>query len=140
MQYIEKLKALKEERELTIADIASLSGVPQTTVTRIFNGTTPSPQFETVIQIAMVFGVSLDELMGLKQPEASVPSPVTETFNSYAELLHEKDRRIAELQKEKEREHREKGRLALGLMIIAGFVILLLTVDVLNGHFGYFRY
>lgn len=140
MQYIEKLKALKEERELTIADISSLSGVPQTTVTRIFNGTTPSPQFETVIQIAMVFGVSLDELMGLKQPEAPVPSPVAETFNSYAELLHEKDRRIAELQKEKEREHREKGRLALGLMIIAGFVILLLTVDVLNGHFGYFRY
>lgn len=141
MEYIEKLKALKEERKLTITDISSLSGVPMATVTRIFNGTTPNPQFDTVIQIAMVFGISLDELIGLDRPEEpQMPSPVAETFNSYAELLHEKDRYIEELQKEKEREHHEKGKLALAFVIFVGFVLLLLTVDILNGHFGYFRY
>lgn len=141
MQYLERLKALKEERDLTNAEIAKLSNTPLATITRIFNGSTPNPTFETISQIAMALGVSIDELIGLKQPDApSLPAPVETTLTSYAELLREKDERIKDLKDEKEKMRKEKNLFACALATFIGFVLLILTVDVLNGHFGYFRY
>lgn len=141
MLYLEKLKALKDNSELTNAEIARLSNIPLPTVTRIFNGSTPNPTFETFTQIAIALGASLDEIAGLKQGDKPiVPTPIATTLDSYAELLKEKDERIRELKEEKEGIRKEKMRLGLALAIIVGFVLLLLTVDALNGHFGYFRY
>ena len=141
MHYLEKLRAMKEEKELTNAEISQLSNVPLPTVTRIFNGSTPNPTFETFAQIAIALGASLDEIAGLKVPEATpLTSPVETTLNSYAELLKEKDERIRDLKDEKEKMRKEKQRFALALAIIVGFLILILTVDIMNGHFGYFRY
>ena len=141
MHYLDKLKALKEEKDLTLAEIAKLSNVPLPTVTRIFNGQTPNPTFETFSQIAIALGASLDEITGLKQPEAPpIATPIENTLNSYAELLREKDDRIRELKEEKEKERREKYKLAIALGCFVAFVLIILTVDILNGHFGYFRY
>ena len=141
MQYLEKLKTLKEERDLTNAEIARLSNIPLATITRIFNGSTPNPTFETFSQIAIALGASLDEIAGLKTPEATpISAPIETTLSSYAELLREKDDRIKELKEEKDKERREKYKLALTLGCFVAFVLLLLTIDILNGHFGYFRY
>lgn len=141
MPYLERLKALKEERDLTNAEIARLSNIPLATITRIFNGSTPNPTFETFTQIAIALGASLDEIAGLKQPEATpVDAPIETTLNSYAELLKEKDERIKELKEEKEKERKEKYKLAITLGCFVAFVLILLTVDIMNGHFGYFRY
>lgn len=141
MPYLDRLKALKEERDLTNAEIARLSNIPLATVTRIFGGQTPNPTFETFAQIAIALGASLDEIAGLKQPEApTVDKPIETALNSYAELLKEKDERIRDLKDEHEKLRKEKQRFALALAIIVGFVLLVLTVDIMNGHFGYFRY
>ena len=141
MQYLERLKALKEERDLTYAEIAELSDVPVATVTRIFNGSTPDPRFETIARITIALGGSLDVTAGLKQADAPpVDSPIENTLNSYAELLKEKDERIRELKEEKNKERKEKYKLAIALGCFVAFVLIILTVDILNGHFGYFRY
>ena len=141
MQYLERLKAAKEERDITNAEISKLSNTPLATVTRIFNGSTPNPTFETIVPIAIALGISLDELVGLKQPEAPpVPSPIENTLVSYAELLKEKDERIKELKEEVKEVRKEKHRFALALAVFVCFVLTILTVDILNGHFGYFRY
>ena len=141
MPYLERLKALKEDRDLTNAEIAKLSNIPLATITRIFNGSTPNPTFETFTQIAIALGASLDEIAGLKQPDAPpVDAPIENALSSYAELLKEKDERIKDLKEEKEKMRKEKQRFALALACVVGFVLLLLTVDILNGHFGYFRY
>ena len=141
MEYINKLKALKEERGLSNAEVARLSNIPLATITRIFNGGTPNPTFETVSQIAIALGASIDEIAGLKQTKAApLTSPIETTLSSYAELLKEKDERIKELKEEQEKIRKEKQRVAIGLACIVGFVLILLTVDILNGHFGYFRY
>ena len=141
MQYLEKLKALKEERDLTNAEIARISNIPLATITRIFNGSTPNPTFETISQIAIALGASIDELTGLKPHEAPLlTSPVETALTSYAELLREKDIRINDLKEEIKEVRREKHRFSLALAIIVAFLLILFTVDIMNGHFGYFRY
>ncbi|MBQ8393809.1 MAG: helix-turn-helix transcriptional regulator [Clostridia bacterium] len=148
MQYLEKLKALKEEKHMTNAEIARLSNIPLATITRIFNGSTPNPTFDTFSQIAIALGASLDEIAGLKQPEAQpISAPIEATLTSYSELLREKDERLIEkdkliesLKEDKERERKEKHRLAFFFFGFVAFVLIILTIDILNGHFGYFRY
>ena len=141
MEYLKNLKALKEERDLTNAEIAELSDVPLATVTRIFNGSTPNPQFETIARITIALGGSLDVIAGLKAPDEPQPVPVvSQTFASYAELLKGKDELIQELKEDKKHSRRTMAKLLIFFGIFAGFVLLLLAVDVLNGHFGYFRY
>ena len=141
MPYIDRLKALKEQKHLTNAEIATLSHIPLATITRIFSGGTPNPSFETFAGIATALGVSLDEIAGLKSPdEEAVPSRVEMTINSYVELLKEKDDRIRELKEEKQQERREKARLMLFFAIFTTIVLFILAFDIMNGHFGYFRY
>lgn len=141
MPYIEKLKMIKEEKDITNLEIAKLSNIPLATVTRIFNGNTPNPTFETISQIAIALGASLDEIIGLKQPdETPISSPIETTLNSYIELLKIKDDRISELKDEKEKERREKHWVAGALVVFVVFVLTILTIDIMNGHFGYFTY
>ena len=140
MPYVEKLKMIKDEKGLSNAEIAKISEIPLPTVTRVFNGQTPNPTFETISRIALSMGASLDEISGLKQPETPpIPSPIETTLNSYAELLKEKDDRIKELKEEKENEHKEKNKLIAVLIGVLGFLLVLLTMDLFNSGFGYFR-
>lgn len=140
MPYIEKLKMIKTEKGLSNAEIARVCNVPLATITRVFSERTLNPTFETIVDIAIGMGVSLDELVGLKQPdEPPIPSPIETTINSYAELLKEKDVRIDELKNERDQIRKEKNRLFGLLACFVAFVLVILTVDILNGHFGYFR-
>ena len=148
MPYLEKLKALKDKSHLTNAEIAQLSKIPLATITRVFNGATPNPTFETFVGIATALGVSLDEIAGLRSPEEAPLTPQVETtFASYAELLKEKDDRLQEkretidkLLKEYKAEKKEKRILAIFTGAFVAVVLIILIVDILNGHFGYFRY
>ena len=134
MPYVERLKMIKEDKQLTNAEIARIGNIPLPTVTRVFNGQTPNPTFETIAGISLGMGVSLDELIGLKQPdEQPISSPIENTLNSYSELLKEKDERIKELKN-------ERNRIARLFGVFVAFILIVLTVDILNGHFGYFRH
>ena len=140
MPYVEQLKMIKEAKNLTNMEIANLSNIPLATITRVFNGQTPNPTFETISRIAIGMGVSLDELCGLKQPDAPpIPSPIENTLNSYSELLQEKDIRIKELKEEKERERKDRYRITSVLICVVCFLLLLLAFDLINGQVGYFR-
>lgn len=147
MPYVEKLKMIKEDKNLTNVEIANLSNIPLATITRVFSGQTPNPSFETISRIAIGMGVSLDELCGLKQPDAPpIPSPIENTLNSYSELLQEKDERIRELKEEKERERKDRHRITCVLVCVVIAVIILLGVlgtmlylDLSNHQVGRFR-
>ena len=141
MPYVEKLKMIKKDRNLSLADIARVGDIPLPTVTRVFNGQTPNPTFETITRIAIGMGVSLDELAGLKQPDApSIASPIENALNTSAELLSEKDKWIDKLTIGIKQERKEKHMVMGILFVVLAFVLILLAIDILNGHFGYFRY
>ncbi len=61
----ERLKELRAERKLTQARMAELLGVASRVYHRWESGAA-TPHFDTVVQIADVLGVSLDELVGRK--------------------------------------------------------------------------
>ena len=61
----EKLKALKMSKNLTIQEISEKSGVPSSTVSRIFSGQTDNPSFQNICDIVIAMGGSLDELAGI---------------------------------------------------------------------------
>lgn len=141
MEYLDHLKALKEKRDLTYAEIAEISDLPLTTVTRVFSGATPNPTFETIARLTIALGGSLDGIAGLKQTNSHpIPTPIEKTFDSYAELLKVKDERINDLKEEVKEVRKEKHRFSLALAIIVAFLLSILAVDLFNGNFGYFRY
>lgn len=136
MPYVEKLKMIKEDRDLSLSDIAKVGDIPLATVTRVFNGQTPNPTFETITRIAIGMGVSLDELAGIKQPDAPpVVAPIENALNTSAELLSEKDRRICELKEDVDRERKEKHTVMGILFIVVAFVSTLLAIGIIKGHF-----
>ena len=53
---IEKLKTMKKNSQMTNQQIAEKSGVPESTVARIFSGKTPNPTIVTVISIVRAMG------------------------------------------------------------------------------------
>lgn len=140
MPYVEKLKAIRDEKKITNVEIAKISNIPLATVTRVFNGQTPNPTFETISRIAVALGISLDEIIGLKEPDEPPVVPRIETaLNSYSELLQEKDERIRELKEEKERERKDRYRVTSVLICVVCFLLILLAFDLINGQLGYFR-
>ena len=131
MPYVEKLKMIKEEKELTNAEIAKLGNIPLPTVTRVFNGQTLNPTFETIVGIARGMGVSLDELSGFKQPdEPPLTVPIIETINSYSELLKEKDNRINQLLEDKATLKKEKYGIFGLLAIFILALVILFIIDI----------
>ncbi|MGM9596209.1 MAG: helix-turn-helix transcriptional regulator [Eubacteriales bacterium] len=59
---IENLRSLKERSHMTNQQIAEKSGVPESTVARIFSGKTPNPTVVTVISMARAMGGSAADL------------------------------------------------------------------------------
>ena len=141
MPYSERLNAIRKERKLSLANIAKLTDISLSTVTRIFNGSGYSTSFDNYVRIATVLGTSLDEIAGLKSTDNQpCDNPVRTAMSNYAELLSEKDNRIKELKEERDKERKEKHRVFISLTVIVVISSIILGVDILNGHFGYFRY
>lgn len=148
MPYLEKFKERKKELNIKNTEIAALSNIPLSTVNRFFSEEHTNPSFANIAGIAMVLGVSLDELIGMKKPDESpMASMVENTITSYAELLKEKDMRIeekeaviAEMSKDKKKYQKERSLFLSSIACLAAFVAFVLLFDLMNGHFGYFRY
>ena len=62
----EYLKELKESCKLTTKQISNLSGVPESTISRILSGQTDNPTFDSVCAIVNAMGGSLDKLYGTR--------------------------------------------------------------------------
>lgn len=166
MPYGEKLKSIKKDKKLTNAEIHKVCKVPLATVTRIFDEESQGGNFETYVSLARGLGFSLDELAGLKRPdEQPLASPIIETFNSYSEILKEKDERIQELKEQNEKlqtsfselknstdktisvleseKHDirlEKRKITSALLCLVFVLVVGLLIDLFNGNVGNFRY
>lgn len=139
MPYSENLKRIKEEKGLTCAEISKLANLPLSTVTRVFNDKTSGASFETMDRISIGLGVSLDEIAGRKPSnDQPLTTPIVDTFNSYSELLAEKDDRIKELIEDKRVIRNEKYKVMWMLVILVTAIFTWFIVDILNGHFGIF--
>ena len=118
----DQLRALKDAKQLTTQQIADKSGVPASTVSRILSGQTDSPSFQTVCDIVKAMDGSVDELVGIrpKQP------PEDENTRIFNQIINDKNRWLR--------------RLFIVCCVLVPFLLVVLTIDLLNPNFGYVRY
>lgn len=119
-----ELKRMKEESKLTTKQISDLSGIPESTISRILSGQTDNPTFDTVYAIVKAMGGSLDQLTDIPtETETEDPSPLVAL---YEKVITDKDRYI---------------RLLIVICCALVSVLIFLVVsDVLNGTTGFVRY
>lgn len=63
MEYYERIKNLREDRDITQKDVAALLGTSQSYYAQYENGKRPIP-FERIIQIANILNISIDYIAG----------------------------------------------------------------------------
>ena len=119
-----KLKELKTQKGMTNQQIADLSGVPLSTVTRIFNGQTDNPNIQTLEDIVKGMGITLEDVTGIKQVEEKFDSN-DNLIQLYKDMLKTKDKYIK--------------FLAGALITILVCLVILLFVDLLVHDIGYIR-
>lgn len=121
----DQLRALKEEKHLTVQQIADRSGVPVSTVSRVLSGQTDNPNFQTVCDIVMAMGGSLDELAGIKPPHEA-PTDADSTTRLYNRIIENKNRWI--------------HRMFVLACVLAGILVAVLAIDALNPEVWFFKY
>ena len=58
MMDLEKMKKRKKELGITNQELSERSGVPLGTVNKIFSGATKSPQYDTILALETVLGMT----------------------------------------------------------------------------------
>lgn len=67
MTYLEKLRALREDRDYSQKQIADMLGVAQTTYSQYELGRRALP-IELFVKLCRFYKVSADDILGLKKP------------------------------------------------------------------------
>jgi transcriptional regulator with XRE-family HTH domain len=142
------------EKGYTFTELAARSGETKQTVVRFFKPESKNPSVETTKNIAGALEISLDEVFGLRQPEQKLDPNVEAIINANAEIIKEKDARIKEqterilemeetlkqLRVDKVKMQKEKAKSATFTYALGAFILVFLLFDLMNGHFGFFRY
>lgn len=131
---VDRLKALKEKSGMTSAQIAEKSNVPESTVTRIFQGKTLNPTIITVMAMTKAMGGTAadifdDNVPVIPQANAMVKEVEknhSEVVELYREIISTKNKWIA--------------TLVTILTVFTAVILGVLIFDLFNGHLGYFRY
>lgn len=143
---IKKLEKAKIQGNFTNKKIAELTGISESTVSRIFSREV-EPKFRDVAAIAKVVGASLDDIAGIVRPEAEeikeLRLKVREQdveIRSQAAVIVSHEREIARADKAADYLKKIVRVLALAVAIMVAAVMTALVYDILNGDIGWARY
>lgn len=126
------LNSYMSKNNLSVQDVADLTGVSANTLQNIRSGKTESPNMITAAQIVKSLGGSLDAIAGIDMPQ---PAPSSVPFvcpqrdaliNLYERMLASKNRWIR--------------CLFTALIVLVIFIVTFLIFDLMHGNWGYFRY
>ena len=123
-----QLKALKDKRNLTNQQLSDLSGIPIGTINRIMAGQTDNPSFQTVCDMVIAMGGSLDELVGIASSSGEDEREAqlnVETSLLYKETIKMKDRWLL--------------RLFICCCVFILFIMGILIYDVTHPTTGFFQ-
>lgn len=100
---VQYLKALKNKGKFTSAELAKMSGIPETTIRKILSGETADPRFDTVAKLVIAMGGSMDDLVEKVEEKDMKESPVIAVKEAYEGLIKDMQERIDSLEKDKKR-------------------------------------
>ena len=128
---IDYLRKLKAESRLTNEQLAQISGIPGSTLARIFNGRTDNPYFHTIVDLVRAMKGSVDEMEGLqplpKDTNAAENAAVDKKrITLYREIINNKERLI---------------RLLAGVLLaVMIFILIMVTYDILHPMKGWIQH
>lgn len=130
---IDYLNILKNKGNFKFSELSNLSGIPETTIRKIFTGETPDPRFETVAKLVAAMGGSLDDAFSTKKEKNIEANVVTELKAAY-------DLRIENLREQLEFIKRDRKILGIIAGILVAVIIALFAFDIALGTHGWVRY
>ena len=143
---VNKLENAKTKGNFTNKKIAEMTGVSESTVSRIFSREV-EPKFRDVASIAKVVGVSLDDLAGIARHESEevreLRLKVREQdveIRSQASVIVSHEREIARADKAAAYLKKIVRILAIDVAVMVIVVMTVLVYDILNGGIGWARY
>lgn len=143
---VNKLENAKTKGNFTNKKIAEMTGVSESTVSRIFSREV-EPKFRDIASIAKVVGVSLDDLAGIARHESEeireLRLKVREQdveIRSQASVIVSHEREIARADKAAVYLKKIVRVLAIAVAVMVIVVMTVLVYDILNGSIGWARY
>lgn len=118
------LKKMKAKRNFTTKQISDLSGIPESTISRILSGQTDNPTFDTICAIVKAMGGSLDKLTDI-DTDSDTPD-LSALISLYEKVIKEKNKYIKIL-----------IIISCSLAAVLAFAVLF---DVVNGSIGFVKY
>lgn len=133
------IKTLMERENVTQAELARLTDIPQGTLSRILNGTTDCPTFANVTAIVKAQHGSLDVMAGIVDEPTEKPVTMTER-ELYEKLIADKERQLRSvngLLEQKQQWMRRLWRLLIVMIVVIGAILI---IDASIGSVGFVRY
>ena len=120
---------MKEKCGMSNKELAERSGVSLPTVNRIMSGQTDVPNYQTVCDLVMAMGGSLDEMAGIHKEAVTLHATSSE---GYMAVIQDKSRIIAE----KDRWIKRPFMISLALVVT---FLTVLIYDYLHPVVGFIR-
>ena len=143
---VNKLENAKTKGNFTNKKIAEMTGVSESTVSRIFSREV-EPKFRDIASIAKVVGVSLDDLAGISRHESEeireLRLKVREQdveIRSQASVIVSHEREIARADRAATYLKKIVRVLAIAVAVMIVAVMTILVYDTMNGDIGWARY
>lgn len=144
---VEKLKELKERSHMTNQQISLKSGVPESTVARIFSGKTPNPTILTVVAMVRAMDGTAEDIFSESNesgPDGKIESgnktvPQDKAYS--ADMLSARyfDEMIAAYRNEIRKKDKYIRILFVCFITMVLFIMVVLAVDLINPNIGFFR-
>ena len=137
---IDYLNELKEKLSITNDQLAQMSGVPESTVSRILKGTTDNPNFQTIVDIVRTLKGSIDVMEDLCHTAESAPKE-TESESKKTAEKEEVQKARAEIFHAAIAVKNRWIRFLVGLLVcVLSFVLIMIAYDLLHPNKGWIQY
>ena len=94
--FVQLCKARKEELGITHAIMAEKTGIPESTITKLFNGSSKSPTLETVLPIANLLNISLNDMAVIDDNSNGSAPPVVQSVSAVSPLIDQFNKQLTE--------------------------------------------
>lgn len=143
------LATLRERSGLSWADLSAMTGLPDSTIRKVFSGETADPRLETISLIVDAMGGSLDTMMNGEEQQQAAESAredanVSAGVDTGDAVRADYERRIEDL-KASFTEYaaslrRDKRILGVVAAVLGLLLFIFMVLDLVFGSVGWIRY
>ena len=117
------LASLKNAGDYSWSEISNITGLPESTIRKIFSGETADPRFETVAKIVIAMGGDLgDAISNTKKKEIEVSSTIS--------LKESCDQRLADQREYIDSLKRDKKVLSITVAVLITIIVIIIAICV----------